>query len=213
MDLRETIIAIIANGEVTRSAAAMDAVKSANVIIAVDGGAENCYITGITPDFILGDFDSITDETREHFPTVKFIHLADQDSTDMEKALSFARSYTPGRLIVLSALGRRMDHSSANLMFLAEFNTSVPVEIYDNHGKMTILNPGVHRILGRTNRIISFFSIRPLVNLTLRGFRYPLHNNSYDPFFVGISNVCESEECEVSFDQGILFMYEITGNG
>ncbi|HES59499.1 MAG TPA: thiamine diphosphokinase, partial [Caldithrix sp.] len=177
--MSEKIIAIVANGRPLESRLAVQAIKSASVIIAADGGAIACKKSGIKPDFIIGDFDSISRDTLNHFKDAEVIHIQDQYSTDMEKALHFATSLKPDRLIVLSAFGKRMDHTSANLLFLTEYNEKIPVEIYDNHGCMTILKEGKHKFNYKPGTLISFFSPYPVKNLTLKGFRYNLQHRNY----------------------------------
>ena len=205
--MSEKIIAIVANGRPLESKLAVQAVKSASVIIAVDGGAISCKECRIKPDFIIGDFDSISRKTLEHFQDVEVIHIDDQYSTDMEKALNFATSLKPDRLIILSAFGKRMDHTIANLLFLTRYNETIPVEIYDNYGRMTILKEGKHILHHKPGTLISFFSPYPVKNLTLHGFRYNLQNQDYDPYFVGMSNVCEQDECVIEFKTGRIFSY------
>ena len=157
--MSEKIVAIIANGRALESDLAREVVKSASIIIAADGGALSCKESDIRPDFIIGDFDSVSRELLEHFHDVEVIHLEDQYSTDMEKALNFATSLSPNRLIVLSAFGKRMDHTGANLLFLTEYNEQVPVTIYDNFGCMRILEAGIHKLNYPPGTIISFFSL------------------------------------------------------
>ncbi|MEJ2055547.1 MAG: thiamine pyrophosphokinase, partial [Calditrichaceae bacterium] len=101
--MAEKIIAIIANGRPLEPELARKAVRPASTIIAVDGGALSCKESGIKPDFIIGDFDSITRELIEHYKDVEIIQVKDQYSTDMEKALNFASSLSPDNLIILSA--------------------------------------------------------------------------------------------------------------
>ncbi len=185
----------------------MQAVKSASIIIAADGGTLACKKSGIKPDFIIGDFDSISRDLLNQYHDIEIIHIEDQNSTDMEKALNFATSLSPDRLIVLSAFGKRMDHTSANLFFLTEYNEKVPVEIYDNYGYMTILKEGKHIFKYKTGTIISFFSPYPVKNISIKGFRYNLQNQNYDPYFVGMSNVCEQEKCIIEFESGRIFSY------
>lgn len=203
----EKTIAIIANGRALESNLAKKAIRSASTIIAVDGGALSCKESSIKPDFIIGDFDSISRELLEHFQDVEIIHLEDQYSTDMEKALNFATSLTPDQLIILSAFGKRMDHTSANLLFLAKYNEKIPVTIYDNYGCMSILKEGKHIVNYTPGALISLFSLYPVKNLSLKGFRYDLLNQSYDPYFVGMSNVCEQKECMIEFESGRIFSY------
>jgi thiamine pyrophosphokinase len=205
--LSEKIIAIVANGRPLESRLAIQIVKSASIIIAADGGTLACKKSGIKPDFIIGDFDSISRDLLNQYHDIEIIHIEDQNSTDMEKALNFATSLSPDRLIVLSAFGKRMDHTSANLFFLAEYNEKVPVQIYDNYGYMTILKEGKHIFKHKTGTIISFFSPYPVKNISLKGFRYNLQNQNYDPYFIGMSNVCEQEECIIEFESGRIFSY------
>jgi thiamine pyrophosphokinase len=202
-------VAIIANGRALESDLARKAVISASIIIAADGGALSCKESEIRPDFIIGDFDSVSRELLEHFHDVEVIHLEDQYSTDMEKALNFATSLSPDRLIVLSAFGKRMDHTGANLLFLTEYNEQIPVTIYDNYGCMRILKAGEHILNYPPGTIISFFSPYPVKNLTLKGFRYNLENQNNDLYFVGISNVCEQTKNFIKFDSGPVFLYQV----
>ena len=100
-----------------------------------------------------------------------------------------------------------MDHTCANLLFLAEYNEKVPVTIYDNYGCMNILKEGRHILKYNPGTLISFFSPYPVKNLSLSGFQYNLQNQNYEPYFVGISNVCRQEECIVEFESGRIFSY------
>lgn len=207
--MSEQIVAIVANGEVVKASIARPVLQSARIIIAADGGALTCQEAGVAPHYIIGDGDSLTDELKAYFPGAEWVKRSDQYSTDLEKAIVFARSLSPSAIMVLSVLGKRSDHSAANLLFLAELNQTIPVKIYDNYGLMTILNPGKHDLVMERGRLVSFFSYGSVKHLTLKGFRYPLSRESYPNYFVGISNVCESNRVAVQFDSGILFMYEV----
>ncbi len=55
-------------------------------LIAADSGADTATTMGVMPDHIIGDFDSIGDMAQ--FPPDRLIHMAEQDSTDLEKTLS-----------------------------------------------------------------------------------------------------------------------------
>ena len=79
--MSEKIIAIVANGRPLESKLAVQAVKSASVIIAVDGGAISCKECRIKPDFIIGDFDSISRETLEHFQDVDVAGIPEELAT------------------------------------------------------------------------------------------------------------------------------------
>jgi len=207
--LPERTIALIANGEPIKPESAHKILQDVEIIIAADGGALYCKKAGIHPHYIIGDLDSISDEVKQFFNNSEIIHLTDQYSTDMEKALKLASSLKPNRLKILSALGNRSDHANANLLFLREYNNEVPVEIYDNFGRLTILKPGKHILKLDVGVTVSFFSMGSIQNLFLKGFKYNLSNQNYESYFVGNSNVVVIEKCEVEFDSGSLFMYEV----
>lgn len=207
------IVAIVANGELLNQKLSDVFFEGVDLIIAADGGAAICKTCNIEPHYIIGDLDSVDDETLQHFSSSEIIRITEQDSTDMEKALQFVRKFDPGKVRVLSAIGRRSDHSTANLMFLKDFNELIPVEIFDNHGILRLLKPGRHSLKTAIGKTVSFFSMHPVNNLSLHGFRYPVSGQSYDPYFVGISNVVEHEKCTVEFDSGTLFYYELLNEG
>jgi len=62
------------------------------------------------PNAVVGDFDSIRAETRAALPPEAQIHVAEQESTDFEKALS--RIDAPG-VLALGLTGGRTDHELA----------------------------------------------------------------------------------------------------
>ncbi len=207
--MTEKTVVIIANGEELNPDLCRAIVSKDNIIIAADGGAVACQNAKIFPHYIIGDLDSVTEDLQHFFSGSEIIHLTDQYSTDMEKALKLASSLSPHKVKILSALGKRSDHANANLLFLQEYNDKIPVEIYDNYGKLTVLKPGKHQFELEIGRTISFFSFGPVGNLSLRGFRYNLANENYANYFVGNSNVVESKTCEIEFKRGRIFMYLI----
>lgn len=202
-------IAIIANGEATRPDLARKITKKANIIFATDGGIKTCRAAGIQPNYIIGDMDSSTEEECKFFAEASIIRDSDQETTDMQKALRFAASFEPRLIKVLSALGKRADHSTANLLILQEFNRTCPVEIYDNYGKLSVLAEGKYAFNLKKGTTISFFSLGPISRLSLKGFQYNLSGQDHPSYFVGISNVVEEDVCEVNFEKGSLFMYEV----
>ncbi len=92
---------------------ALDAARArAPGLVCVDGGA-NALPPGVTPDAIIGDLDSIEDRAGWAARLgEKLIHVAEQDSTDLEKCLM--RVEAPF-LIGCGFLGGRLDHELAAL--------------------------------------------------------------------------------------------------
>ncbi len=209
----EKIVVIIAKGEAFKPNL-KDFISNTDIIIAADGGVINCKIANIIPDYIIGDLDSIQLDINKYFPYAKIIYNPDQETTDMEKALNLAISLHPEKIKVFSASGRRADHTIGNIFIFHKMinlisEESIELEIFGNFGKMKILNSGKHEIRGKIDSTVSLFSIGPIQNLTLKGFRYDLKNQDFPNNFLGISNVYESKICHISFDSGTLFLYDV----
>ena len=79
--------------------------------VAADSGADHLLAAGITPQAVIGDFDSLSAASRQTF-SPHLTHVSEQDSTDLEKALT--RIAAP---MILGAgfLGGRLDHTFAAL--------------------------------------------------------------------------------------------------
>ncbi|KAL0271170.1 UNVERIFIED_CONTAM: hypothetical protein PYX00_008353 [Menopon gallinae] len=134
--------------------------KNANLRLTVDGGT-NRWLKFIEtnsaqdlplPDCITGDFDSITQRTRDYFrgKLVEFVETPDQDATDFTKALKHAqllmekKKLQVNRILVLVTNSGRVDHIMANLETLhtsKRFLKSIPVILISSNS-LTWLLPG-----------------------------------------------------------------------
>lgn len=85
-------------------------------LVAADGGAEATLAQGKLPQAVIGDFDSLSDTTRALVPADRLHHIAEQESTDFDKAL---RSIAAPLVLAVGFLGKRVDHQ------LAVFNVLV----------------------------------------------------------------------------------------
>jgi len=90
-----------------------EAMALAPTVVAADSGADHCIASGVSPVAVVGDMDSI--RGRDALPDARFIEIAEQESTDFEKALT--RITAPFALAV-GFTGARMDHTLAVLSAL-----------------------------------------------------------------------------------------------
>lgn len=110
---------IIANGPFNLELAKK--YKGEAILVALDGAANHLVEHGWAPDFILGDFDSITQSAKKHFQSLKvpFISTPDQSLTDIEKGIQFCIERGARKITLVCTLGgNRNDHSFANLSLL-----------------------------------------------------------------------------------------------
>jgi thiamine pyrophosphokinase len=98
----------------------------AGFIAAVDSGADVAQRAGLTPDLLLGDFDSIDLQTLTRLRTrgiETVTYHAHKDATDLELMLNALRQRGFTTIIATNVLGGRIDHELAalgNLALMAE---------------------------------------------------------------------------------------------
>jgi thiamine pyrophosphokinase len=203
-------ILIIANGTELAAKTLKNLAKSASFIIAADGGANICLKHKIIPNVIIGDFDSISQSALLRFQKIRQIQIKEQETTDLEKALSYALTFQPDEIIICSLFGNRLDHTFANAVIMHNFASQypIPLTLYDNSGILTLWQPGQRHLKNKNRKTVSFFSFGDIKNLTLTGFRYELHGRDFLENFIGVSNEYMNSECLISFSKGILFQFE-----
>ena len=108
-------VTLVGGGD-ARSDTLKEALTLAPSLVAADGGARVPLQIGLIPEAVIGDFDSLPEEDRETLPGASLFHIADQDSTDFDKAL---RHISAPLILGVGFLGARVDHQ------LASFNVLV----------------------------------------------------------------------------------------
>jgi thiamine pyrophosphokinase len=80
------------------------------------------------PNVILGDMDSISPEVVSAMdPAVQVVDQTDdQDSTDFEKAIRYAITLSPKKVLILAALGHRLDHELGVFHILLKYCSTLP---------------------------------------------------------------------------------------
>ena len=90
-----------------------------DLLIAADAGLPPVQRAGLTPDLIVGDFDSLGYVPREkrvsRYPEHK-------DQSDMELAMEKAVNFRHDTLFIYGGIGGRLDHTLANLQLFASFS-------------------------------------------------------------------------------------------
>ncbi len=97
----------------------LDAIRRlGSSLVAADGGAGTALDHGLTPDLVIGDFDSLPHFATERLTPEVFFHVAEQDSTDFEKCLS--RIEAP-LILAFGFTGRRIDHQLSVMNVLVRY--------------------------------------------------------------------------------------------
>lgn len=185
-------------------------------IIAVDKGLEKLSKLNITPTHVVGDFDSISKEILEQYQNNKQIifhkYNPEKDNTDTDIAIQLAIQLQSSNIIILGALGKRMDHSLANIHILKyALDAKIPCQIVDNYNRIYLI--GDKHTLYKNKTYGKYISLIPLTSrvegITLKGFKYPLTNYSMPiGLSLGISNEIIEKVASIEIRKGVLIVIE-----
>lgn len=202
-------IAIIANGYIKNPKFHKDLLKDADIIICADGGANNAKKIGLTPNYIIGDLDSASKSSIELFKDKsKIIKDDNQDNTDLEKALSLAETLNPSEILIMGAIGDRIDHTLANIMCLTKINSDIKAQIIDEKNIIELVENSAD-ISGDKNDIISIVPITDISNLCYTGLKWNVENLDTNIGWFGISNMLEEKNANISLSNGKILLIRV----
>lgn len=150
--------------------------KEDDLVIAADGGYHNAKKMGVTPQILLGDFDSL--KKSERIPeNIEILQVpAEKDDTDTQLAVQVSLEKGATELVLIGGLDGRLDHTLSNLAILEELFQRHIRAIFTNGQNRArfIRNSGV--ILLRENfRYFSILAADPVIKgVTVDGCKYPL---------------------------------------
>jgi len=98
-------------------------------LIAADGASEKMKDLGIEPTCIIGDGDS-NKNTKD-----PFIKISDQNTTDFEKCISYAKSRDLNTCLVLGMNGGEIDHVLGNAEVMLKHSDDVSLYFLDAYYK------------------------------------------------------------------------------
>ena len=202
---------IVANGEMSADTDLKSLLREDDLLVAADGGGRYCLQAGCTPRFVIGDFDSLSaaelDELAAHGAEVLH-HPVHKDKTDLELAVDLAIRKEIREILVLAALGRRWDHTLANLLLLGlpRFATA-HILLLDGNQEITLLRPGTENLIrGHRGDTVSLMAVNgDARGVTTAGLEYQLQAERL-PFgaTLGVSNKLTAAEATVSLESGWL---------
>ena len=175
--------------------------------IAADGGYLNANKIGLAPDVIIGDFDSSQLPKKSNAEILAL--PMEKDFTDTEAALDLAIKRGSEHVVIIGGLGRRFDHTLANLGILAKYYKKLShLAFMDGYNYVYMLSPGSYRlqkkIYGTEYKYLGVSSYSDYCkNLSIKGCTYPLEDYTLPKVTsLGASNEIISYDAEISFSKG-----------
>ncbi len=171
----------------------------ADYIVCADGGLDHALKSGIFPDLVVGDMDSL--ETKTHKFNQK-IYPQNKDLTDGEIAIKECLEKGCTKIILTCALGKRKDHELSNIFLLSKYNMCT---ISEKDTEISVASEDVilNSLKGKTVSII------PLEKtlLSLSGFLYPLEKKEINlGETLTMSNVVKDDNAKISITSGKIIL-------
>jgi thiamine pyrophosphokinase len=210
-------ILIFANGELNDLEWTRPYLTEATAVIAANGGSRYLLALNHPPDFVVGDFDSLTAVERQRLAGqgTQFVgHDVRKDETDLELALLFAAARYDEPILVFAALGGRLDQALANLLLLAhpgldgrDVRIVEPNQTAWLVGKKTTIH-------GRIGDTVSLIPIGGDVQIAATdGLEWPLRGETLAFGLArGVSNRLVKETAVVEVESGRLLCVHLENN-
>lgn len=209
MNLSRAII--FANGHLPDLAAARALVRADDILIAADGGTRHALALGMMPSVVIGDFDSISQEERHKVEEagVRLIqHPRDKDETDLELALDYAVENGRREIVIVAALGNRLDQTLANLALLTGLRLSVLDIRLDDGLEEAFFCRRRAEVRGRGGDLVSLIPWGgAATGVRTDGLKWPLSDETLYPEKTrGVSNEMLAEAAQIQIASGLLLI-------
>lgn len=202
---------IFANGRMEGPPEFVKDLHPSDLIIAADGGTHHCKSLGITPNVIIGDFDSLDPKevTSYQQTGVEIIQYPiHKDETDLELVLQFTLKQDVTEVYIIGGLGARWDMTVANILLIAHpMFSRLKIRLLDGSQELVLLRGDEQiELHGRPGYQISLIPLAgDAYGITTHGLEYPLNDETL--FFGsprGVSNVFLQDHAQVFIREGVL---------
>ncbi|HIE37724.1 MAG TPA: thiamine diphosphokinase [Anaerolineales bacterium] len=200
---------IFANGRFPDPAAHRHLLRPDDLVVAADGGAAHARALGVTPYVVIGDLDSLEPDLRAELAEAgaQFLTRSPaKDETDLELALLYAVRQGAEEVLILGALGGRIDQTVANLLLLAHpALAGVRVRVIEG-AQTAFLIRDEALIEGRPGDTVSLIPLGgDARGVTAEGLRWPLREGTlrFGPAR-GVSNILLGRQARVHVREGML---------
>ncbi|MEE0913912.1 MAG: thiamine diphosphokinase [Ruminococcus sp.] len=178
-------------------------VKSNDYVICADKGYLFAKNAGITPDLVVGDFDSYNEQISDNCEIITLNPHKDDTDTVHSIDVAFEKGYRD--FVITGALGGRTDHSIANISALEYiYSKGGRGVLVSEKERVEFLSIGNYIYKGCKGKTFSVFPFGcDKVCVSEQGAEYPL-----DRYYIkssiplGISNVFTSDESRIDIYDG-----------
>ncbi|MEC9253557.1 MAG: thiamine diphosphokinase [Candidatus Thermoplasmatota archaeon] len=171
------------------------------LVIGADGGGERLLVAGIEPDVVVGDLDSLSAVAQKQFSD-RLVRDSAPDSSDLEKAVAWARTEGADDIVVIGWSGGRLDHTLAALALAFE-----GVQLHDDRFLVTAV-AGSAEITAQPGTLFSLMAL-PEAVVSVDGARWNLEQEPLTMGARGMHNeVAAGGRVQVECHTGKLLLLE-----
>ena len=206
-------IIIFANGILTQPDLLKMRLRPTDRIFCADGGTHHALTLGLIPEVIVGDLDSLAAEVIEQMEGAGVTlhrYPTDKDKTDLELTLAMAVAEQPQEIVLVSALGGRLDQMLGNLLLLTRPEYApVRLSLADGPQWGTLLHSQQSLVVrGKPGDTLSLIPLTPMVKgVNLSAVKWPLIDATLSfGSTLTISNALAASEATVQIGQGIVLV-------
>ncbi len=183
-------------------------VKQADVVVAADGGAAPLGDANLPIHVVIGDMDSFHPDMLGGLTDVTIIHDPDQESTDVEKALTWILTSTDSRDIVLAGTrSTEIDHMLGTLSVAARFAHGCDLRAVEDNLITYFVTYRVCLDLAVGTKL-SLMGLGTASGIRTEGLRWPLRGENLAlGVRDGIRNEVSAPKVKISVREGCLAVF------
>ena len=172
-------------------------------IYCTDGAYNYLKNSSVSPDAVIGDFDSIGKLPDD----IKVIATPDQNFTDFEKALMHLKEMGVKHLDVYGASGKEQDHFLGNLSSAYKFRDHLNICFYDATQQYFFAKNETNfdTLPGKT---VSLYPFPEAKGIRTSGLKYPLRDETLNMHErTGVRNKAVAPTVQIRFCEGALIVF------
>lgn len=212
-------VLIVLGGDAPSVALLKACVAETDFSIAADRGLEAFDAAGFEPDLLIGDMDSVSPDVLARYES----RLSEdrlnciKNDTDCEYALNLAVEKGAEEIILLGALGGRLDHALANLMMVVRAARSGVWAEIRAEGVRIVRIDGSYTLKGAKGSTVSLLPLGEAHGVSIKGCYYMIEDFTLaSDTSRGMSNVVTADEAVFTVREGDLMLFhysDIHGHG
>jgi len=173
-------------------------------VFGVDAGTEHLYKLFFQPTHIIGDFDSIEENTKNRAirdSAEVLSYSINKEQTDLDIALQLAKEKLIKNITIVGGEGKELDHLFANLITISSFHTSEEITWITKLETIIFSNSNQFHL--KENSIFSILPLSAIKNLTIQGAKWNVLNQNI-PYgsTKTLRNIALSNQVKINVEKG-----------